>query len=102
MSEEPNRIDDEEVDRLLAEQRRARLVRQRNIVLILSGAGLVVRAVAPSAGLTSPQKALVGEDVAQLAAVDLPWRRRFTAGQPPTGTLSSWPEAAFVHVVSQR
>src|ERR1044072_2593356 len=34
MSDDPNRIPDEEVDRLLAEQRRARLVRRRNIVLI--------------------------------------------------------------------
>jgi RND family efflux transporter MFP subunit len=42
MSEDPNRIDEEEVDRLLAEQRRARIVRQRNIVLILAGAVLVV------------------------------------------------------------
>jgi len=41
MSEDPNRIPDEEVDRLLAEQRRARIVRQRNIVLI-GAAALVV------------------------------------------------------------
>jgi HlyD family secretion protein len=34
MSDDRNRIPDEEVDRLLAEQRRARIVRQRNIVLI--------------------------------------------------------------------
>ena len=41
MSDDPNRIPDEEVDRLLAEQRRARIVRQRNIVLI-AGSVLVV------------------------------------------------------------
>jgi multidrug efflux pump subunit AcrA (membrane-fusion protein) len=41
MSENPNRIPDEEVDRLLAEQRRARIVRRRNIVLI-GAAALVV------------------------------------------------------------
>jgi multidrug efflux pump subunit AcrA (membrane-fusion protein) len=41
MSEDPNRIPDEEVDRLLAEQRRARIVRRRNIVLI-GAAALVV------------------------------------------------------------
>ena len=40
MSEEPNKIPDEEVDRLLAEQRRARIVRQRNIVLV--GAAVLV------------------------------------------------------------
>src|SRR5689334_18114672 len=41
MSYDPNRIPDEEVDRLLSEQRRARIVRQRNIVLI-AGSILVV------------------------------------------------------------
>jgi HlyD family secretion protein len=41
MSNDLNRISDEEVDRLLAEQRRARLVRRRNLVLIV-GSGLVV------------------------------------------------------------
>jgi multidrug efflux pump subunit AcrA (membrane-fusion protein) len=41
MSDDPNKIPDDEVDRLLAEQKRARIVRQRNIVLI-AGSGLVV------------------------------------------------------------
>ena len=41
MSDDPNRIPDDEVDRLLAEQKRARIVRQRNLVLIV-GSGLVV------------------------------------------------------------
>src|SRR5262245_24681865 len=41
MSDYPNRIPDEEVDRLLSEQRRAGIVRQRNIVLI-AGSVLVV------------------------------------------------------------
>ena len=41
MSDDQNRIPDEEVDRLLAEQRRARLVRRRNLVLI-AGSVLVV------------------------------------------------------------
>ena len=42
MSEGPNRIPDKEVDRLLEEQRRARIVRQRNIVLFVAGLALVV------------------------------------------------------------
>ncbi len=41
MSDDPNKIPDDEVDRLLAEQKRARIVRQRNLVLI-AGSGLVV------------------------------------------------------------
>lgn len=42
MSEDPNRIDDEEIDRLLAEQRHARIVRQRNIVLTVVLVALLV------------------------------------------------------------
>ena len=42
MSEDPNRLDDQEVDRLLDEQRRARIVHQRNVVLFIVGVGLVV------------------------------------------------------------
>jgi multidrug efflux pump subunit AcrA (membrane-fusion protein) len=42
MSDESNKIPDEEVDRLLAEQRRARIVRQRNLVLIAGSLVLVV------------------------------------------------------------
>ena len=57
MTEEPNRIDEEEVDRLLAEQRRALLVRRRNRVLFVAGvavlvlllAALIVRRVRTSA-----------------------------------------------------
>ena len=41
MSDDPKRIPDEEVDRLLAEQRHARIVRQRNIILIGGAIGLV-------------------------------------------------------------
>jgi multidrug efflux pump subunit AcrA (membrane-fusion protein) len=41
MSDDPNRMPDDEVDRLLAEQKRARIVRQRNLVLIV-GSLLVV------------------------------------------------------------
>jgi len=41
MSDDPNKIEEAEVDRLLAEQRQARIVRQRNIVLI-AAAGMIV------------------------------------------------------------
>jgi HlyD family secretion protein len=46
MSEDPNKIQDEtsDVDRFLAEQKRARIVRQRNFVLI-AGAALIVLAL---------------------------------------------------------
>src|ERR1051326_6543991 len=46
MSEDPNRISDEEVDRLLAQQRRERVVHQRNTVLIVIGVVLVGAALA--------------------------------------------------------
>src|ERR1051325_885875 len=46
MSDDPNRIPDEEVDRLLSEQRRARIVRQRNIVLIAGSAVVVLLLIA--------------------------------------------------------
>ena len=45
MNEDPHKIDDEEVDRLLTEQRRARIVRQRNIVLIVMGLVVVFIAI---------------------------------------------------------
>ena len=41
MSEDPNRIPDEEFERLIAEKRRERVVRQRNIVLIVGGVVLL-------------------------------------------------------------
>ena len=41
MNDDPNRISDDEVERLLADQKRARIVRRRNLVLIV-GSGLVV------------------------------------------------------------
>jgi len=42
MSDDRNRIPEEEVDRLLEEQRRARILRQRNFVLIAAGVAVVV------------------------------------------------------------
>ena len=42
MNADPNRIDDEEGDQLLAEQRRTRLVRRRNVVLILMALVIVL------------------------------------------------------------
>src|SRR5689334_12738633 len=46
MSEERNRIGDEEVDRLLAQQRRERLVHRRNTVLIVAGVAVVALVLA--------------------------------------------------------
>ena len=68
MNADPNRIDDEEVDQLLAEQRRARIVRQRNAVLIVlafrgtgGGATAVRDLLSPAGG--------AGTDVSVLGAV---------------------------------
>jgi len=44
MSQDPNKIQDDDIDRILAERRRARIVRQRNLVLI-GAAGLIALAV---------------------------------------------------------
>ena len=46
MSEDPNRIDDEEVDRRLESQRRERIVRQRNVVLIVACVALLALVLA--------------------------------------------------------
>ncbi|HET6977087.1 MAG TPA: efflux RND transporter periplasmic adaptor subunit [Pyrinomonadaceae bacterium] len=46
MSDDPNRIPDDEVDRVLADQKRARIVRQRNLVLIVGSALVVLLLVA--------------------------------------------------------
>ena len=45
MNADSNKINDEEVDQLLAEQRRGRIVRQRNIVLIVMGLVVLLIAV---------------------------------------------------------
>ena len=45
MNADSNKINDEEVDQLLAEQRRKRIVRQRNIVLIVMGLVVLLIAV---------------------------------------------------------
>jgi HlyD family secretion protein len=45
MNADSNKIDDEEVDQLLADQRRRRIVRQRNIVLVVMGFVVLLFAV---------------------------------------------------------
>ena len=92
MSEDPNRIDDEEVDRILAEQRRARIVRQRNLVLIVAGvvvvvlllAGLIIRRMRSSATEAETE-------VTPIVSVKVAKAEKETIAAPVTAVGTIWP-----------
>ncbi|HEX6650985.1 MAG TPA: efflux RND transporter periplasmic adaptor subunit [Pyrinomonadaceae bacterium] len=92
MTEEPNRIDEEEVDRLLAEQRRAQLVRRRNRVLIVAGfavvvlllVGLIIRRVRTSA--TEAET-----DVTPTVSVKVAKAEKEAIAAPVTAVGTIWP-----------
>jgi len=90
MSEDSNRIDDEEVDRLLAEQRRARIVRQRNVVLIVLGlvillvAGLIIWRVRSS-------KPEAETEVTPTVSVKVAKAEKSTIATPVTAVGTIWP-----------
>ena len=90
MSDDQNRIDDEEVDRLLAEQRRARIVRQRNIVLIVMGlvvlliAALIIWRVRSS----KPQ---AETEVTPTVSVKVAKAEKETIAAPITAVGTIWP-----------
>ena len=95
MSQDPNQIQDDhsDVDRIFAEQKRARIVRQRNIVLAVGAVGLVVltlivliiwrwkRSASEAEAEVTPTvsvkvaKAEKGEIAAQISAVGTIWPR---------------------------
>jgi multidrug efflux pump subunit AcrA (membrane-fusion protein) len=90
MSDNQNRIDDAEVDRLLAEQRRARIVRQRNIVLIVLGvvvliiAGLIIWRVRSSKSETEAE-------VTPIVSVKIAKAEKATIAAPVTAVGTIWP-----------
>ena len=95
MSQDPNQIQDDhsDVDRIFAEQKRARIVRQRNIVIAVGAVGLVVltlivliiwrwkRSASEAEAEVTPTvsvkvaKAEKGEIAAQISAVGTIWPR---------------------------
>lgn len=92
MSEDPNRIDDEEVDRLLAEQRRERIVRQRNTVLIVAGVVLVVLLLAVLiVWRVRSSKPEAEEEVTATVSVKVAKAEKGTIAAPITAVGTIWP-----------
>ena len=91
MSDDPNRIPDEEVDRLLSEQRRARIVRQRNLVLIV-GSVLVVALLVTLVIWRLRRSATEGEsDVTPTVSVKVVKAERGDIATPITAVGTIWP-----------
>jgi HlyD family secretion protein len=92
MSEDRNRIDDEEVDRLLAQQRRERIVGQRNTVLIVAGVTLLVLALAilivwrARSSKTEPE-----EEVTPTVSVKVAKAEKGAIAAPVTAVGTIWP-----------
>lgn len=90
MSEDPKRLDGEQVDRLLADQRRARIVRQRNFVLIVMGLVLVV-----IAGLiiwrVRSAKPEAEAEITPTVSVKVAKAAKETIAQPITAVGTIWP-----------
>jgi multidrug efflux pump subunit AcrA (membrane-fusion protein) len=90
MSEDPNQIDDDEVERLLDEQRRARIVRQRNLVLavgvavVLLVAGLVIWRLRSS-------KSEAETEVTPTVSVKVAKAEKETIAAPVTAVGTIWP-----------
>ena len=92
MSDEPNKIPDEEVDRLLAEQRQARIVRQRNLVLIVGSLGLVVILLAALIVWRLKRSATAAEtEVTPTVSVKVAKAEKGTIAAPITAIGTIWP-----------
>ena len=92
MSDEPNEIPDEEVDRLLAEQRQARIVRQRNLVLIVGSLGLVVILLAALIVWRLKRSATAAEtEVTPTVSVKVAKAEKGTIAAPITAIGTIWP-----------
>src|SRR5689334_23630261 len=92
MSEDPNRIDDEEVDRLLESQRRERIVRQRNIVLIVTGVALVALVLAALiVWRVRSSKTEAEAEVQPTVSVKVAKAEKGTIAAPVTAVGTIWP-----------
>ena len=88
---DPNRIPDEEVDRLLSEQRRARIVRQRNLVLIV-GSVLVVALLVTLVIWRLRRSATEAEtEVTPTVSVKVVKAERSSIATPITAVGTIWP-----------
>jgi RND family efflux transporter MFP subunit len=92
MSEDPNRIDDEEVDQLLESQRRERIVRQRNIVLIVAGVALVALLLAALiVWRVRSSKTETEAEVEPTVSVKVAKAEKGTIAAPVTAVGTIWP-----------
>ena len=90
MNAHSNKIDEEEVDQLLAEQRRARIVRQRNIVLIVMGLVVLLIAVLIVWRVRS-SKPEAETEVTPTVSVKVAKAERSTIAAPVTAVGTIWP-----------
>ena len=90
MSNDQNRIDDEEVDRLLAEQRRARIVRQRNLVLVVMGL-IIVLIAALIVWRVRSSKPEAEAEVTPTVSVKVAKAEKETIAAPVTAVGTIWP-----------
>jgi multidrug efflux pump subunit AcrA (membrane-fusion protein) len=91
MSDEPNKIPDDEVDRLLAEQKRARIVRQRNIVLIVGSALVVVLLVALVIWRLKRSATEAETEVTPVVSVKVVKAEKETIAAPVSAVGTIWP-----------
>lgn len=91
MSEDRNRLEDDEVDRLLAEQRRARIVRQRNIVLIVASVLVVALLAGVIIWRVRHTKPEAEAEVTPTVSVKVAKAEKSTIAAPITAVGTIWP-----------
>src|ERR1043166_5723712 len=91
MSDDPNRIPDEEVHRLLSEQRRARIVRQRNIVLIAGSAVVVLLLIALVIWRLKKSAGETETDVTPTVSVKVVKAEKGNISEPISAVGTIWP-----------